>query len=124
MLWIARPLFGGLSIGSMVKCADNCGVVKARISAIGRQKKSCGGIGQRCRANIRDKNEAYWGPRKIKGLIVRRRASTMRRDGSTIKFDDNAILIIKKNKCLGTKVKGPVAYEMRHSCKSLARWIF
>eukprot|EP00392_Amoebophrya_sp_AT5.2_P000222 g222.t1 len=83
-----------------------------------------GAIGQRARAYARDKNEAYWGPRKLKCLIVRRRGPTNRRDGSQIKFDDNAVVVIRKNKCLGTKIKGPVAYEMRHSSKALARWIF
>ncbi|CAD7936426.1 unnamed protein product [Amoebophrya sp. A120] len=124
MLALSRQLYGGLCLTSMVKCADNCGIVKARISAVGRQKKGNGAMGQRCACHVRDKNEAYWGPRKVKGLIVRRRAPSMRKDGSVISFDDNAIVIIKKNKCLGTKIKGPVGYETRHTCKSLARWIF
>lgn len=87
-------------------------------------KNGRGGIGHRARLSVRDKHAWYNWIQKPKALIVRRRANTLRRDGSAIRFDDNAVVVISKNKPKGTKIKGPVAYEVQHNCRNLARWIF
>ena len=78
----------------------------------------------RVRVAVRDKTDAYGGEESVKGIIIRRKAQTNRKDGSYIKFDENAFCVIQKNKAKGTKLKGPVGYEVQHSCKNLARWIF
>ena len=50
----------------------------------------------------------------VKGVIVRVKHPLLRRDGSTIAFDDNAIVLVDKDKNpLGTRVFGPVARELR-----------
>lgn len=47
-------------------------------------------------------------------VIVRQRAPIKRRDGSTIKFDDNAVVIINKDRTpRGSRVLGPIAREIR-----------
>lgn len=50
----------------------------------------------------------------VKGVIVRVKKGYVRKDGSTIAFDDNAIVVIDDNKApVGTRVFGPVARELR-----------
>ena len=50
----------------------------------------------------------------VKAVIVRSKFGVRREDGSYIKFDDNACVIIKDDKSpVGTRVLGPVARELR-----------
>ncbi len=50
----------------------------------------------------------------VKGVIVRQKHALLRKDGSTIAFDDNAVVLIDKDGApLGTRVFGPVARELR-----------
>ena len=50
----------------------------------------------------------------VKAVIVRTKKAINRPDGSTIRFDDNAVVIINDDKApVGTRVFGPVARELR-----------
>ncbi|MBO9541485.1 50S ribosomal protein L14 [bacterium] len=50
----------------------------------------------------------------VKAVIVRTKHSVVRADGSRIKFDENAVVIINKdNNPRGTRVFGPIARELR-----------
>ncbi len=50
----------------------------------------------------------------VKGVIVRVKHPILRKDGSTIAFDDNAVVIIDNDgNPVGTRVFGPVARELR-----------
>lgn len=50
----------------------------------------------------------------VKGVIVRTKKPVQRKDGSTIAFDDNALVIIDNDgNPIGTRVFGPVARELR-----------
>ena len=50
----------------------------------------------------------------VKAVVVRTVRGTRRRDGSYIKFDENAAVIIKEDKTpRGTRIFGPVARELR-----------
>ncbi len=50
----------------------------------------------------------------VKGVIVRVKKAYKRRDGSTIRFDDNAVVLINEDGSpKGTRVFGPVARELR-----------
>mmetsp|Transcript_22947 Transcript_22947/g.53689 ORF Transcript_22947/g.53689 Transcript_22947/m.53689 type:complete len:124 (+) Transcript_22947:67-438(+) len=123
-MFALSPLRLGLWRQSILKCADNTGIIKGCIIGLGRNKWGTGKIGDRIRISVRDKHETYKGEQLPKGIIVRRRRETNRKDGSYIKFDDNAFVVIAKNQAKGTKVKGPLCYEVQNNCKSLARWIF
>ena len=51
-----------------------------------------------------------------RALIVRTKKETKRIDGSTIRFDKNAVVLINKTKePIGTRIFGPVARELRNS---------
>ncbi len=50
----------------------------------------------------------------VRAVVVRSRVTTKRADGSTIKFDDNAAVIIDANRLpRGTRIFGPIARELR-----------
>lgn len=50
-----------------------------------------------------------------RGVIIRTKKETQRQDGSTIRFDDNAIVLVNKdNTPVGTRVFGPIARELRN----------
>jgi large subunit ribosomal protein L14 len=50
----------------------------------------------------------------VRAVVVRVRTSVKRQDGSTIRFDDNAAVIVQKdNNPKGTRVFGPIARELR-----------
>eukprot|EP00929_Paragymnodinium_shiwhaense_P014802 TRINITY_DN122764_c0_g1_i1.p2 TRINITY_DN122764_c0_g1~~TRINITY_DN122764_c0_g1_i1.p2 ORF type:complete len:125 (-),score=29.38 TRINITY_DN122764_c0_g1_i1:82-456(-) len=124
MAFFASPFCMGLWRQSIVKCADNTGIIKGCIIGLGQNKWGTGKIGDRIRVSIRDKTEVWKGDKLAKAVIVRRRKETNRKDGSYLKFEDNAFVVIAKNKAKGTKIKGPVCLEVQNNCKSLARYIF
>ena len=50
----------------------------------------------------------------VKGVIVRVKRAVIRKDGSSISFDDNAVVLVDNDgNPLGTRVFGPVARELR-----------
>ena len=100
-----------------LKVADNTGAKEIMCIRV------LGGTGRRY-ANIGDvivatvKKAAPGGQVKkgevVKAVVVRTVKGLRRADGSTIKFDDNAAVIIKEDKTpKGTRIFGPVARELR-----------
>lgn len=102
---------------TLLKVADNSGARKIRcISPLG------GGVGRTCSigdvisATVREAEpESKIAKGKvIRAVVVRARKEVRRRDGSYIRFDDNAAVIIDKaNEPVGTRVFGPVGRELR-----------
>lgn len=105
-----------IQMESKVQVADNTGARVAKmIGVIGKRTKSAG-VGDIITAHIR---ESIPTANVKKGEVVRavvvRTASPIRRsDGSVLRFDNNAIVIIDKDKNpKGTRIFGPVARELR-----------
>ncbi|MDF1813538.1 MAG: 50S ribosomal protein L14 [Verrucomicrobiales bacterium] len=105
-----------IQMESKVHVADNTGARVAKmIGVIGKRTKSAG-VGDVITAHIR---ESIPTANVKKGDVVRavvvRTASPIRRsDGSVLRFDSNAIVIIDKDKNpRGTRIFGPVARELR-----------
>jgi large subunit ribosomal protein L14 len=102
---------------SRLVVADNSGAKEVLcIRVLGGSKRKFGNIGDIIVATV--KNATPGGVVKksevVKCVIVRTRKGVGRRDGSFIKFDDNAAVIIKDDKTpRGTRVFGPVARELR-----------
>lgn len=102
---------------SILKVADNSGAKLVKcIKVIGGSKRRYASIGDIIVVSARDVIPN--GPIKkgavLKGVIVRIAREYRRDDGSYIKFDDNAVVIIDANKNpKGTRVFGPVARELR-----------
>ncbi len=102
---------------SMLAVADNSGAKKLQvIHIIGSTRKRYGYLGDEVKVAVK---KAIPGASVKKGdvltaVLVRTRKEVGRRDGSYIRFDDNAAVIVDKDKQpVGTRIFGPVARELR-----------
>ena len=103
---------------SMLKVADNTGAKILRcIRVHGGHQKRYGRLGDIITASVfRAQPHALVKKGEVlKAVIVRQRKEFRREDGSYIKFDDNAAVIIdlKNKEPRGTRIFGPVARELR-----------
>ena len=102
---------------SYLKVADNTGAKEIKtIRVLGGSKRKYGNIGDVIVASVR--KAAPGGQVKkgevVKAVIVRSAKGVRRADGSYVRFDDNAAVLIKEDKNpRGTRIFGPVARELR-----------
>ena len=102
---------------SYLKVADNTGAKGIKtIRVLGGSKRKFGNIGDVVVASVR--KAAPGGQVKkgevVKAVIVRSAKGVRRADGSYVRFDDNAAVLIKEDKNpRGTRIFGPVARELR-----------
>lgn len=96
--------------------ADNTGARRVRCFRILGHRKRYAGIGDVIRVSVK---EAQPGGMVKKGqvcraIVVRTCRPTRRADGSTVSFDNNAVVLVDdKLNPLGTRIFGPVARELR-----------
>ena len=106
-----------IQVQSMLKSADNTGAKEMMcIKVLGGSWRKYANIGDVIVCSV--KNATPGGVVKkgeiVKCVIVRSRKGVRRPDGSYIKFDENAAVIIKDDKNpRGTRIFGPVARELR-----------
>jgi len=106
-----------IQVQSRMKVADNTGAKELMcIKVLGGSWRKYANIGDVVVASV--KNATPGGVVKkgevVKCVIVRSRKGVRRPDGSYIKFDENAAVIIKEDKTpKGTRIFGPVARELR-----------
>ncbi len=102
---------------TMLKVADNSGARELMvIRVLGGSKVKTGNIGDIVVGTVKKAtpNGTVGKGKVVKAVIVRSKFGLRRKDGSYIKFDDNACVIIKDDKTpYGTRVFGPVARELR-----------
>ena len=102
---------------SRLKVADNSGAKELLvIRVLGGSKVKFGNIGDIVVASVKSAtpNGTVKKGKVVKAVVVRSKFGVRREDGSYIKFDDNACVIIKDDKSpVGTRVLGPVARELR-----------
>ena len=102
---------------SYLKVADNTGAKEIHcIRVLGGSKRKYGNIGDVIVASVR--KAAPGGTVKkgdvVKAVIVRTKRGVRREDGSYVRFDENAAVIIKEDRNpKGTRIFGPVARELR-----------
>ena len=102
---------------SYLKVADNTGAKEIHcIRVLGGSKRKYGNIGDVIVASVR--KAAPGGTVKkgevVKAVIVRTKRGVRREDGSYVRFDENAAVIITEDKNpKGTRIFGPVARELR-----------
>ena len=103
---------------SRLGVADNTGAKEVlTIRVLGRGRKKTAEIGDIIVCTVKQaapRSNAKKGT-VVKAVIVRQKFPTQRRDGSVIKFDDNAVVLIDPESLnpRGTRVFGPVARELR-----------
>ena len=102
---------------SRVKVADNTGAKQLRTSRVlGGSGRRYAGLGDTLEATVKDAipGGAVKKGDVVKAVIVRTVKSTRRPDGSYIKFDENAAVILKTDgDPRGTRIFGPVGRELR-----------
>ena len=102
---------------SYLKVADNTGAKEIKcIRVLGGSRRKFGNIGDVIVASVR--KAAPGGTAKkgevVKAVIVRTKKGVRRGDGTYVRFDENAAVLIKDDKNpRGTRIFGPVARELR-----------
>jgi large subunit ribosomal protein L14 len=105
-----------LPIGATIKPADNSGAVALKIMGIPGSNKRSARIGDLVTIVIKGADSAGFVKDHTvgKAIIVRVKKEYRRKDGSYIRFDDNAAIVVDKDKnMVGTRVFGPIAREIR-----------
>ncbi len=106
-----------IQMGTKLVVADNSGARKVCcILPVGGGTGRFAGLGDVITASVKEATPdgAVKKGEVVKAVIVRLRKETRRRDGSYIRFDENAAVLIDAQKePLGTRVFGPVARELR-----------
>ena len=102
---------------SRLKVADNSGARELLVIRVkGGSKVKSGNIGDIVVGTVKKAipNSNVPKGRVVKAVIVRTVEGVRRADGSYIKFDDNACVLVREDKSpIGTRVLGPVARELR-----------
>ena len=102
---------------SYLKVADNTGAKEIKtIRVLGGSKRKFGNIGDVIVASVRKSTPGGQVKKGevVKAVIVRSAKGVRRADGTYVRFDDNAAVLIKDDKNpRGTRIFGPVARELR-----------
>ena len=106
-----------LQMESLVQVADNTGARTAKmIGVIGKSGADQAHIGDIITCHIRESSPTASVKKGtvVKAVVVRTAAPIRRDDGSVLRFDTNAVVVIDKdNNPRGTRIFGPVARELR-----------
>ena len=102
---------------SFLKVADNTGAKEIKcIRVLGGSKRKYGNIGDVIVASVRKSTPGGTVQKGevVKAVIVRSAKGVRRADGTYVRFDDNAAVLIKDDRNpRGTRIFGPVARELR-----------
>jgi large subunit ribosomal protein L14 len=102
---------------TILTVADNTGAKKVRCFRVfGGSNRKVASVGDIIMVSVRSSipNATVKKGSKARAVIVRTKKSVRRKDGSYIRFDENAaVLIDKDNEPIGTRIFGPVARELR-----------
>ena len=101
---------------SRLEVADNSGAKELLVIRVLGGNKKFGGLGDIVVGTVKKAtpNGTVKKGKVVKAVVIRTKAASRREDGSYIRFDDNACVLIKDDKSpQGTRVLGPVARELR-----------
>ena len=106
-----------VQINSTLNVADNSGAKKVEVISVpGASKKKYAYLGDIVSVAIKGAapHGAIEDHQIARAVVVRTRKERRRKDGTYIRFDDNAVVLIDKNGLpLGTRVFGPIAKEVK-----------
>jgi large subunit ribosomal protein L14 len=106
-----------IQLRTMLTVADNSGARRAQcIKVLGGTRRRYGRVGDIVVVSVKDTipGAAVKKGDVAKAVVVRAVKERRRKDGSYIRFDDNAVVLIDDNKePKGTRIFGPVARELR-----------
>ena len=105
-----------IQMRTMLNAADNSGARRLMcIKVLGGSKRRYAGVGDVIKVSIKDaipkgrvkKGEVY------SAVVVRTTKGVRRADGSLIRFDDNAAVLLDKKEPRGTRIFGPIPREIK-----------
>jgi len=115
----------GLEKGSLMTCADNTGARELKIistqgysGTINRHPKA--GLGDKVTVSV-TKGTPEMRRQVLDAVVVRQRKPIRRPDGTRVRFEDNAAVIVDENDDpRGTEIKGPIAREVAERFGAIA----
>lgn len=107
-----------LQVRSLIKIADNTGAKVVNVFSVnGKNARRFAGVGDIVAGSVRQASPGGQVKKgdKVYALIVRTKKEIRRKDGSYIRFDENAGVLVDKEKGepKGTRIFGPIAREIR-----------
>ena len=106
-----------IQVQTELNVADNTGARRVEcIKVLGGSKRRYASIGDSIVVSVKDAipNAKVKKGSVHKAVVVRTKYSIFRNDGSTVKFDDNAVVLTdEKGEPIGTRIFGPVTRELR-----------
>jgi large subunit ribosomal protein L14 len=107
-----------LQVRSWIKIADNTGARVVNVFSVnGKNKNRYARVGSIVAGSVKvaDPNSGYKKGDKVYALIVRTRKEMRRKDGSYIRFDENAGVLVSKEsgEPKGTRIFGPIPREVK-----------
>jgi large subunit ribosomal protein L14 len=105
-----------IQVQSVLDVADNSGAKRVLcIKVLGGSKRRYATVGDIIKVSIREAipNSKVRRGTVMEAVIVRTAKELRRADGSYIRFDDNAAVLVKDGEPVGTRIFGPVARELR-----------
>jgi len=115
----------GLAKGSLVNCADNTGARELKIISVAgysgtKNRHPKAGIGDKVTVSV-TKGTPEMRRQVLEAVVVRQRKPIRRPNGTRVKFEDNAAVVIDDmEEPRGTEIKGPVAREVAERFGSIA----
>ena len=115
----------GLSKGSLITCADNTGARELKVISVAgysgtKNRHPKAGIGDKVTVSV-TKGTPEMRRQVLEAVVVRQRKSIRRPNGTRVRFEDNAaVLIDDLDEPRGTEIKGPVAREVAERYGSIA----
>ncbi len=106
-----------IQMQTYLESADNSGAKRLQcIKVLGASKRRTATVGDTIVVSVKEASA----PSKVKrgevhrAVVVRVKKPVRREDGSYVRFDDNAVVLLnKQNEPIGTRIFGPVARELR-----------
>jgi large subunit ribosomal protein L14 len=115
----------GLEKGSLITCADNTGARQLKVISVSgysgaKNRHPKAGIGDKVTVSV-TKGTPEMRRQVLEAVVVRQRNPIRRPDGTRLKFEDNAAVVIDDvGEPRGTEIKGPIAREVAERFGSIA----
>jgi large subunit ribosomal protein L14 len=111
--------------GTRLKVADNSGAqIIECFGILGYSKIRSAEVGDYIIASVKKARKGGTVEKKeiVRALIVRQRKPRRRKNGTVIKFDDNAAVIVSENlkELVGNRINGPIPHEIRELIPTIA----
>ena len=125
MRGIAANIAKGMQIGTILRCDDNSGAKELEIIGVkgykGRRRRvPCAGVGDVIMCSVK-KGKPEIRKKVVKAVVIRQKQPFRRRNGTWIKFDDNAAVLVDDTGLpKGSEIKGIVAKEVAERFAKIA----